>query len=302
MNSKVTVHLHETQTEMAAPAQFLFNLTMQLIKYPTPSRSNSKFYLTADDYTSSYPAILMPNQISSSISSQEHLGHLFPVHPYHTRPADLSGFHESCTGSKMEPHSTSTVDSRTAHVPSDRPPPSPSDHRVHPFGNHATCILDYPPAGCGVDDYGRFDKNSSNLTTLRLHAHNRLYLRTDSCCHSPNFILTTMYPVLMVRTSHGSQRGHTQFVIVVCIILCGWRGDSGRKCGMHISYGDCVDHFAAIHDIENITRNVKVTCRWCPSKTQKKIVRKNLLRRLREVHLRCLRSKNRNSSLLSRIR
>ncbi|KAI5994223.1 hypothetical protein EDC04DRAFT_1241183 [Pisolithus marmoratus] len=149
-----------------------FSPTMQLIKQthlpapfsytsPTPSRSNSKFYPTADDYTSCYPPILMPNQISSSLSSQEHLGHLFPGHPYHTRPADLSDFLEFRTGSKMEPHSTSTVDSRTAHVPSDCPPPSPSGHRAHPFGNHATYILDYPPAGGGVDDYGNLDKFQS---------------------------------------------------------------------------------------------------------------------------------------------
>ncbi|KAI6018809.1 hypothetical protein EDC04DRAFT_2741064 [Pisolithus marmoratus] len=72
---------------------------------------------------------------------------------------------------------------------------------------------------------------------------------------------------------------------------CGWRDDNGRECGTPIRFVHCADHFAAVHDIKDIAWHVKVICRWCSSKAHKKVMRKNFLRHLREVHLRCLRAK-----------
>ncbi|KAI6142125.1 hypothetical protein BKA82DRAFT_149516 [Pisolithus tinctorius] len=70
---------------------------------------------------------------------------------------------------------------------------------------------------------------------------------------------------------------------------CGWRHNNGTKCGAPVTY-DCANHFAAIHGLENIARDIEIICRWYPTKKPRKVIRNNILRHLREAHLRYPRS------------
>ncbi|KAI6038143.1 hypothetical protein EDC04DRAFT_2697461 [Pisolithus marmoratus] len=74
-------------------------------------------------------------------------------------------------------------------------------------------------------------------------------------------------------------------------VFCGWQNEDGEPCGERVSYVNCAEHFAAFHDIKSMAKDVEVLCRWCPLSGETKIIRKNILRHLREVHLCCRRLK-----------
>lgn len=65
--------------------------------------------------------------------------------------------------------------------------------------------------------------------------------------------------------------------------LCGWRDNSGGKCGARVTYHNLAHHFAIVHGIRNMASDVEIMCRWCPPGTIVK--RESLLRHLRERHL-----------------
>ncbi|KAI6046914.1 hypothetical protein EDC04DRAFT_945570 [Pisolithus marmoratus] len=315
ISNNILLPSEQIRTEMAAPTQFLSSFTTQQINqthfptpfpytYPDPSQSNS----TSDDHVSFDPS-LMSNYIPSSQSPQEHPGYPL-VHPHHTIPACLSGFHGFRAGNKVDLHTTSTVDNHTAHVLNDHLLPTPSDHGAPPFGDHATYILSDHTARMtfvGVDDYGNTDKSKSNseeavgsrpqsslpanqllLSPREFHSHDHVS-RTGGGSLSGTFRHAHRFARPQSRALTRPPKARS-----VCdgnmYILCEWRDDNDQKCGMRIEYGDCANHFAAIHNIKNITWNVILICRWCPPKEQKKVLRKNLLRHLREVHFHCVRS------------
>ncbi|KAI6038128.1 hypothetical protein EDC04DRAFT_2039154 [Pisolithus marmoratus] len=284
------------QTEMAALAQFLSSPTTQPINQthlrtpfpytcPTPSQPNSTSYSTADSYTSHYPSvqIQIPNQILSSQpqSSQERLGYPFPAHIPLTRPSNPPGFHRYHARGRTGPGTTDTSDNRTAHILSDHPLSALSDQRVHPFSNHATYLPDDHTAG-SIDDYGQFDKSKCNYEQV-------VDSLPQSSLPPDQLSLTRIEGGNQSQTPTRPPKARSACDRNVCI-PCGWRDEDGRKCGMPIRYDDCAGHFAAVHDIENITWDVRIFCRWCSSKTQRKVLRKNLLRHLREVHMRYPRS------------
>ncbi|KAI6159412.1 hypothetical protein EDD17DRAFT_1612452 [Pisolithus thermaeus] len=66
---------------------------------------------------------------------------------------------------------------------------------------------------------------------------------------------------------------------------CGWQDEDGNPCGVLVTHHNCAAHFAEAHDIRDMAANVEVPCRWCPLSAEKKVVRHNVLRHLREVHL-----------------
>ncbi|KAI6125563.1 hypothetical protein EDD16DRAFT_1557259 [Pisolithus croceorrhizus] len=76
---------------------------------------------------------------------------------------------------------------------------------------------------------------------------------------------------------------------------CGWQNPDGSPCGALLTHHDCAGHFATAHDIKKLAADVEVLCRWCPLSMEKKIMRHNILRHLREVHLRCPRTRKRES-------
>ncbi|KAI6104457.1 hypothetical protein EV401DRAFT_2079134 [Pisolithus croceorrhizus] len=309
----------QSQVEIAVPSQFLSSFTAQLTTqicprtpspytYPNPSQSDSTSYSISDDYISSCPSFPMLNRTSSSWSLQEHLGYPLPVHPRYTRSADLPDLQSSDAGGEMELHTRGILNDRTAQLLNDDPSWTVSEYETHPSRNHSTPMPEDDSAGGGVDHYGNFDKNKFNseqivgvrpqllrppnqfpLPSHELHScdcMSRIEDRslTGAKCH-------THRPTAQSRVMTGLPKARS-----VCdrnvSNFCGWRDDKGRKCGIPISYGDCAGHFAASHDIKDIAWNVRLICRWCFSEPQKEIVRKNLLRHLREVHLCCPRSEN----------
>ncbi|KAI6018791.1 hypothetical protein EDC04DRAFT_2607691 [Pisolithus marmoratus] len=76
---------------------------------------------------------------------------------------------------------------------------------------------------------------------------------------------------------------------------CGWQNEDGEPCCELVTYDNCAEHFAAVHGIKNMAGNAEVLCRWCALSAGKKITRKNILRHLREAHLRCSRSQKQDS-------
>ncbi|KAI6117344.1 hypothetical protein EDD16DRAFT_1588185 [Pisolithus croceorrhizus] len=71
--------------------------------------------------------------------------------------------------------------------------------------------------------------------------------------------------------------------------------NDGNPCGVLVTHHNCAAHFAEAHDIKDMAADVEVPCRWCPLSVEKKVVRHNILRHLREVHLRCRRSTRQDS-------
>ncbi|KAI6096329.1 hypothetical protein EDD16DRAFT_1673546 [Pisolithus croceorrhizus] len=318
----------QTQIEMAVPPQLLSGFIPPLTNeiypsapfpysYPAPFRSNPTSYSTPDGYISSYHSFLTPNQNPSSSPPQEHLGHPLPVHPQYTRPVDLPGSHGFDAGNKTELHAPGTLDDHSVYVFNDHPSRTLDNSKVHLFRNHATHIPGGDAAGSGVDDYGSLDEsrlssgqvagprpqpspplNQPPLSSWKLHSRDRVSRAEGRRLSGPSRptrrSATAKSRVMMTlpKARSISDRNVPN--------PCGWQVDEGRRCGMLISYGDCADHFAAVHDIEHITWNVKVTCRWCPPKRKKEVSRKNLLRHLREVHLRCARSDSRTIQTLCR--
>lgn len=70
---------------------------------------------------------------------------------------------------------------------------------------------------------------------------------------------------------------------------CGWRDDTGRDCGADINCGNLKKHLIFAHGIYNTEENAKIICRWCPSEQSDGVLRKNLPRHVKEVHLGCRR-------------
>ncbi|KAI5992940.1 hypothetical protein EDD15DRAFT_2268523 [Pisolithus albus] len=245
--------------------------------YPIPPRSNSTSYSTSDRYISS--------QNTFSWFPQEHLGYPVPVRPHDVRPVDLPGID---VGSKMELHTSGTLDDHAAQVPGDHSSHTLPDHETRLLRSHAT--PDNHTTAGGVDDCGNFDESRFNSEQvvgpqlqLPLDARKGRSLPRNfhhtRCPTSARSRPTRLPKTRSVRFHNGS-------------IPCGWRDDKGKKCSKPISYGDCTGHFASAHGITNIAWNVKITCRWCPSEPQKVVTRKNFLRHMKEKHLCCARSDN----------
>ncbi|KAI6046919.1 hypothetical protein EDC04DRAFT_3136189 [Pisolithus marmoratus] len=263
------------QAETATPAQFLSSPTTQPINqthltpfaYACPTLSQPNSYSSADNYTPRCLSVQIPNQVpcSQSQSPQERLGSPFP-----------------------------TFDNRTAHTLSNHPLSALSDQGVHPSSNHATYLPDDHTAGT-THDYGNSDKIEFNYEQV-VNSRPRSSPPPIQPLPSPHELHSHGH---VSRIEGGNQnQSRTLMRLPKARSVydrnlykpCGWRGDNGRKCGMLIKYDDCAGHFAAVHDIENITWNAQIFCQWCSSETQRKVIRKNFLRHLREVHLRYPRS------------
>ncbi|KAI6117370.1 hypothetical protein EDD16DRAFT_1009103 [Pisolithus croceorrhizus] len=301
----VPLPLEQTQTEI----EQIRPRTPFPYTYPIPSQSNSTSYSTSDGYISFYPSFPMPNQSSSFLSPQEHLGYPLPVHPHYTRPVNLAGFHRFDSGSKMELHTSGIPDDHAALVLNDHQSYTLSDNKTHPFCNYATCIPGDHTTGDGVDDYRDFDESafdSNKVVGLRprlslppnqvplsprgLHSHDRVS-RIEG-----GSLSRTFHPTRRAATARSRFPTRLSKARSVCchnvFRSCGWRNDEGGECGVPISCGNRGDHFAAAHSIENMAWHVKIICRWCPSEPQTVVTRKNFSRHIKEVHLGCARSEN----------
>lgn len=269
----------QIRTEMEVPVRFLSSFAEKPIKqthlakpfpygYPTPTQSNSTSYPTVDDYISSH---LDP--ISSFQSLHGYLGTPLPVHPHYTMSAHLPLFHGFRVGTSMESRTTSTLDDHTARM-----------------------IFD------AVDDYGKIDTSKYSSEQVvgpcslslgppnqlpspprELDSHDQLSHVEDRSVSGP-FHDAGRSATSQSRTLTTLPKTRSICDRNVCS-PCGWRNDDGKECGIPITYGDCKNHLAAVHNIKNIAWYVEIICRWCSSKAQKKVKRKNMLRHLREVHL-----------------
>ncbi|KAI6117355.1 hypothetical protein EDD16DRAFT_1008691 [Pisolithus croceorrhizus] len=309
----------QTQTKMVAAAQFPSSLATQLTNQicpwtsfsytcPNSSQSNSTSYSTSDGYVPFYPFFPLPNQNSAFWSLQEHVGFPFPTHPRYTRPQDLPSLHGPDVGGNVEPHASGILNDRTAQVLNDHPLCTLSDYETYPSRNHSTHIPENDTAGGRVDGHGNFDEgkfNSEQVVDLRpqsLLPPKQLLL--PSCKLRSHHCVSRIEDRSLSGTFRRTRRSATQSRITMRLPKarsvcdhnvshsCGWRDDKGRECGIPISYSECADHFAAAHDIKDIAWNVRIICLWCFSEPQKEVIRKNLLRHLREIHLRCSRSEN----------
>ncbi|KAI6105964.1 hypothetical protein EDD16DRAFT_224939 [Pisolithus croceorrhizus] len=257
--------------------------------YPTPSSSSC----TSDGWISSYPSYLMPEQTLSSRSPQERLGYSLSINSHSTRPADLPGFHGLDARSKVELHTSGTLNDYSVQTL--------GDHPSHILFNHAPYIRGNNTAGGGVDDYGNVDDSKFNTEqvvpllpqlllppnrlTLPRKFHSRTRMsRTEGGSLSANSHHTRHFATGQSKFPTGLAKARSACDLPASH-FCGWRDDKGRKCGMPISYDNCAGHFAAFHQIRGMAWNVKVVCCWCPSEPRKEVIRKNLLRHLREAHL-----------------
>ncbi|KAI6154531.1 hypothetical protein EDD17DRAFT_1076527 [Pisolithus thermaeus] len=252
----------------------------------------------------------MPNQNSSSWFPQEHLGYPIPTLPHRARPVDLPGSHEFDTGSKMELPASGILNDHAGQALGEHPSDTLSNHKTHPFCDYATYISHDHTAGDRVEDYGIFDESTFNSEQVvgprpqlplppnqlplspfhELHSHDhssgieggspsRIFCHT---CHSAT--AWSRFPTRLLKAQS-----------VCCHNVCrpcGWQDDEGGECGALVSCGNCADHFAAAHGIQNIAYCVQIICRWCPSEPQKTVKRKSFLRHVKEVHLGCPRSEN----------
>ncbi|KAI6018798.1 hypothetical protein EDC04DRAFT_2902091 [Pisolithus marmoratus] len=295
------------RTNMAPPAQLpsMQTITQTYPQAPIPYSSPvlSQFNSASDDYISFGPSSLMPNQIPSSQSPQERLGYL-PVHPHDTIPTGLPGLHEFHAGSNADLYTTRTVNNSAAHIVGDQPSLTHSDHGAQPFGDHGTYIFDDHTAAMisgGVDDYGTskcteqvvgsrsqssLPPNQLSLSPRGLHPHDRTDGRNLSGIIRHARRSATSQPRTSMRLPEARSIGDRDVYHA-----CGWRDEKGKECGALIRFGDCPDHFAAVHDIKNIKWDAQLICRWCSPETQKEVIRKNLMRHVREAHLGCLRAK-----------
>ncbi|KAI6095918.1 hypothetical protein F5141DRAFT_1155951 [Pisolithus sp. B1] len=271
--------------------------------YPIPSQSNSTCYSTSNGYIASYPSFPMLNQNSSSWFPQEHLGYPIPVHPHHTRPVDLPGFHGFDTGSKMVLHTSDILDDHVAQVLGDHPSHTLSDHKTQPSCNYATNIPGDHTTGGEVGDHENFDESRYNpeqvvsprpqlplppnqlpLSPRGLRSHVRVSRIEDGSLSSRFATARSRFPTRPPKAPpvryHSASRP------------CGWRDDEGRECGVPVNCGNRTDHFAAAHGIKNKACHAKIICCWCPSEPQMAVKRKNFSRHMKEVHLGCPRFEN----------
>lgn len=319
-SDNVPLPLEQIGTGVRTSAQILLSFPKQPIKqthpqtsFPctrrTPSQSTSTSYFATDDHISFHPSFLVPNQIPTSQSPQEHIGCSLSLHPPLATPAALPGFHRFRGETNMELHTTGTLDNRAAHIGDGLLPTLPG-HSARISGNHATHTLDDDTTemtSSGVDNYRNFDESKWNswqavsvhvpsLPPKRspslpreLHLHDHLSSVEDRNLSGP-LRHARGCAVAQQQTPRGMRKAR-----VVCDRNvhkpCGWQDGEARKCGIPITYY-CADHFAAFHGLENMARDVEIVCRWCLPMEQKKIRRQNMLRHLREVHLCYPRSKN----------
>ncbi|KAI6024325.1 hypothetical protein EDC04DRAFT_2724652 [Pisolithus marmoratus] len=73
--------------------------------------------------------------------------------------------------------------------------------------------------------------------------------------------------------------------------ICRWTGPGSNQCSQLIDFSNVAEHLAEAHGIKNTPWDVLLHCGW--QDCGKKVIRKNLLRHTREVHLRPSRRSNR---------
>ncbi|KAI6105104.1 hypothetical protein EV401DRAFT_2013672 [Pisolithus croceorrhizus] len=224
------------------------------------------------------------------------------------RPAGLPGFDGFDTGSKMELPNSGILDDHSVKVLGDRSSHTLSNYKTHSFCNSATNIPDNHSTGGGVDDYGYFKATKFNpeqvvglpsqlplppnqlpLSSRKLHSHDhgsRVKGKglSKTSRHTPRSATLRSHPTRLSKACSAH----------CCNVSrpCGWRDDEDRECGMPVNCSNCADHLSTVHGIKNKARDVKITCRWCPSEPETAIIRNNFSRHVKEMHLGCPRSKD----------
>lgn len=207
------------------------------------------------------------------------------------------------TESRIKPHAPGILDNHVARIHGDHPSHTLSDYEAHPFYDYAAYVPGERTAGGGVDDYGDFDEgkvNSEHVVGLRpqlLLPSNRLPLSPRQL-HSHDRPSPIAARSLSRISRHARRSATAQSRLStkprkVCYrnasMPCGWRDDTGSKCGEPVNCGNYKDHFASAHYIKNMAERVIIICRWCRS--PRAVMRKNFPRHLKEVHLGSARSK-----------
>ncbi|KAI6046913.1 hypothetical protein EDC04DRAFT_945476 [Pisolithus marmoratus] len=178
--------------------------------------------------------------------------------------------------------------------PPNPPPPSPSEMYPHNSSSYngngslsipsVPLVADHPPTEFEIDP----------LEAIRDRGRARSLYRTKTKKSPASELISTRCAGYIAKNQSRS-RVRPSAVHRLCDrkvrARCGWINEDGSPCGAPITYANCADHFAIVHGIKDKAADVKVHCRWCTSPVEKKIKRKNILRHLREVHLRCSRSK-----------
>ncbi|KAI6142118.1 hypothetical protein BKA82DRAFT_725179 [Pisolithus tinctorius] len=142
-------------------------------------------------------------------------------------------------------------------------------------------------------------QSNSNAQMVDLHASASAPPSPSPLLPSPGEVYTRNLKQPKESRARGRTRAHHRTKIERSLrasrlhryrdlqMCCGWRNEDDRPCGAPVTHNDCADHFAAVHGIIDMARDIKVPCRWCPSSAGKKVIRKNILRHIREKHLRC---------------
>lgn len=188
-------------------------------------------------------------------------------------------------------------------VHGDHPSHTLSDHKTHSFYNRAAYAPGDHTTGGAVDDYGNFDASKVNLEQVvdlppqlplppnqlslsppKLHLHDcvspigdRSPSRTSHCTDRP----ATAQSPSSTRPPGASYHNDST--------SCGWREDAGDGCSERVNCSNLKEHLISAHGINNTGQNTKIICRWCPSERSKGVLRKNLPRHVKEVHLGCRR-------------
>lgn len=178
-----------------------------------------------------------------------------------------------------------------------------SDHKTHSFYNRAAYAPGDHTTGGAVDDYGNFDASKVSLgqvvdlppqlplppnqlpiSPCQLHSHDRVSpiggrspsrtsrrIGRSATAQSPS---STRPPKVSYHNNSTS---------------CGWREDAGNGCSERVNCSNLKKHLISAHGINNTGENTEIICRWCPSDRSKGVLRKNLPRHVKEVHLGCRR-------------
>ncbi|KAI6142181.1 hypothetical protein BKA82DRAFT_30542 [Pisolithus tinctorius] len=140
-------------------------------------------------------------------------------------------------------------------------------------------VADYLPSGIMVD------RAKAGQASGRTRAHHRVEREGSPCISEPTSTRRAGHSAkIQFRSQIKSSIVHPLADRNACT-CCGWKNEDGRLCGAPVTYNNCAEHFATIHEIKNIAAKVEVLCRWCALSTEKKVIRKNILRHLREAHL-----------------
>lgn len=78
------------------------------------------------------------------------------------------------------------------------------------------------------------------------------------------------------------------------VFLCGWQSETGFICGGPVSSSTCLEHLATVHGMRNMVSTLMVKCGWCSDRRLMK--RENIVRHIREVHLRVRRRGSRTTA------